>query len=1070
MTLPSNSVLCFVGSLLSQLGISAAIYFASIAAVSAQSATATLSGTIVDQNQAVITNANVSVISIAQGFQRSTTTNEEGNFVVPLLPPGAYIVKAERVGFATAELRNVVLSVNDQLAVKIEMKVGGISGESVTVVDGSSLTNESPAVATVINRNFVENIPLNGRSFQALISLTPGVVLTQTNVTEQGQFSVNGQRSNANYFTVDGVSANIGANASSVPGQSGAGSLPALSAFGGTNNLVSVDALQEFRMQTSTYAPEFGRSPGAQISIVTRAGTNEFHGSVFEYFRNDVLDANDWFANRAGLPRPALRQNDFGGVLGGPILKNRLFFFFSYEGLRLRQPQVGITSVPSLAARQAAPAGSQPFINLYPLPNGPATGTGLASFSSGFSNPGSLNATSVRIDAHLSSRMTVFGRYNHAPSKTSPRAGTGIALNVVRPFSASTQTVTAGITYLSGTTLTNDLRFNYSRNSAQLNSIIDDFGGATVPADSSVFPNGTSPSDSSFSMQIGNAIGSAIFWGTGSGTRQRQINLIDNLTAVLGNHQLKLGIDYRRLAPVIVPLAAYSQSLTFSGVGVAGSPAAGTLLSGRALQVRITSQKGPQIPIFHNLSVYAQDTWKSHPRLTLTYGIRWELVPPPHEANGNNPSALTQISDPATIRFAPPGTPLWKTTYNNFAPRFGLSYQLSRQRHRETIVRGGVGLFYDLGEGQASNAFAFAFPFTGRKVLTNIPLPLSPADAAAPIPGLTPTPVDSIYAFDPELKLPRIYQWNLAVEQSLGENQTISASYVAALGRRLLRLEEQPNVNPNFLGNFRLSKNDGTSDYHALQLQYRRQLSKGFQALVSFTLGKSIDNISTDAFSTLPADIFDLKLERGPSSFDVRRALNAAITYDLPSSRFKNRFHQIFSNWSVDGIVTARSAPPINVTYFLSTGTAILILRPDVVEGQPLFLKDLNAGGGRRINAAAFAIPTTLRQGSLGRNALRAFGLLQFDFGVRRQFSLGERIRLHLKTEIFNLFNHPNFGNPFANLGTRSGSTFFADPVFGQSTFMLGRSLGTGGTNGGFSPLYQVGGPRSMQLSVKVTF
>src|SRR5262249_23928543 len=267
-------------------------------------------------------------------------------------------------GFAPAQVTGVVLNVNDQKIITVYLKVGKIT-QTVEIVDASKLIEESPTVSTVIDAQFVHNAPLNGRSFQGLIGLAPGVVLTKASATEQGQFSVNGQRASSNYFTVDGVSANVAVVASIIPGQSGAGSLPGLSASGGTNNLVSVDALEEFKIQTSTFAPEFGRTPGAQVSIVTRAGTNSFHGSVFDYFRNDVLDATDWFVNASPLlSKPPMRQNDFGGVLGGPIplphfgeggpsfyrAKDRAFFFFSYEGLRLSQPLVGTTDVPSLTA------------------------------------------------------------------------------------------------------------------------------------------------------------------------------------------------------------------------------------------------------------------------------------------------------------------------------------------------------------------------------------------------------------------------------------------------------------------------------------------------------------------------------------------------------------------------------------------------------------------------------------------------------------------------------------------------------------------------------------------------
>jgi hypothetical protein len=308
----------------------------------AQSATATLSGTVEDQNGAVVPGANVIVLNSGTRLQREATTNDQGYFTIPLLPPSTYTVTVRRDGFAPVQIPNLVLNVGDQKALQIQLKAGDVNA-TVQVVNEAPLISESPAVGTVVDRQFVENLPLNGRTFQSLISLTPGVVVTGTNGQEQGQFSVNGQRANTNYFTVDGVSANIGSAGQSTLGQAEAGALPGLSAFGSTSNLVSVDALQEFKVLTSTFAPEFGRTPGGQIQILTRAGTNDYHGTLFEYFRNDVFDANDWFNNATRLSKPATRQNDFGGVLGGPLPlprfgeggpsflsgKNRTFFFFS---------------------------------------------------------------------------------------------------------------------------------------------------------------------------------------------------------------------------------------------------------------------------------------------------------------------------------------------------------------------------------------------------------------------------------------------------------------------------------------------------------------------------------------------------------------------------------------------------------------------------------------------------------------------------------------------------------------------------------------------------------------------
>jgi hypothetical protein len=307
----------------------------------AQSATATLSGAVTDPLGANVAGATVTLQNTGTGIKRTTTTNSEGAFVVPLLPPGNSTLTVEQSGFATITNRDVILNVGDQRSLLIQLRVSSVSA-TVDVTSDLSLLNESPSVGTVINRQFVENLPLNGRSFQSLVELTPGVVLTASNVTAAGQFSVNGQRAGSNYFTVDGVSANFGTSVASSLYQSSGGALPAYSALGGTNTLASLEAVQEFAILTSTYAPEYGRQPGAQVSVVTRSGGNEFHGTLFNYLRNDVFDANDFFANASGQPRAALRQNNFGGTFSGPLPlprfgvggkplldgRNRTFFFF----------------------------------------------------------------------------------------------------------------------------------------------------------------------------------------------------------------------------------------------------------------------------------------------------------------------------------------------------------------------------------------------------------------------------------------------------------------------------------------------------------------------------------------------------------------------------------------------------------------------------------------------------------------------------------------------------------------------------------------------------------------------
>src|SRR6266481_6945727 len=374
-----------------------------------QTETATISGLITDETGAVVPGAEVKLQSVERGAVGTTTTNNAGIYVFPSVQPGQYQIRVDKAGFKQVDFLGLIVNVQDHIEQNFRMQIGSVS-ESVTVSASDLHINTTDAsVSTVVDRQFAENLPMNGRSFQTLIQLTPGVVLTVSTPGTEGQFSVNGQRASANYWTVDGVSANIGIGANGLQGNGSGGALPAFSAQGGTNSLVSVDAMQEFRIQTSTYAPEFGRTPGGQISIVTRSGTNQFHGTAFDFLRNDVLDANDWFANNKGLKKPEERQNDFGGTFSGPIFKNRTFFFFSYEGLRLRLPQVAQSLVPDLQARQSAVPSMQPFLNAFPLPNGPDNvATGVAEFNASYSNSASLDAYSLRIDHKIGERLNLF--------------------------------------------------------------------------------------------------------------------------------------------------------------------------------------------------------------------------------------------------------------------------------------------------------------------------------------------------------------------------------------------------------------------------------------------------------------------------------------------------------------------------------------------------------------------------------------------------------------------------------------------------------------------------------------
>src|SRR5262245_6530783 len=414
------------------------------ASLRAQSTDASLTGRVLDPSRAEVPQARVTAINAGTNARHEAATDGSGRYALTNLRPGSYRIEVEKPGFRKLANSGVVLHVQDALEIDFDLTLGPVA-ESVTVEGGAPLVNgESATVSTVIDRAFVETLPLTGRSFQTLITLTPGVVLTPTVFNDQGQFSVNGQRASSNYFTVDGVSANFGVTGYFPMMQTAGGALPALSASGGTNSLVSADALQEFRVQTSSFAPEFGRTPGGQVSIVTRSGTNAFHGTVFEYFRDSALDARDWFVNANGLPKPDARQHDFGLVFGGPLIQDRTFFFVSYEGLRLHQPTSQVTVVPD-ASRQQAPAAMRPFLDAYPIANGAAVGPGLAQFSASYPNPSQLDAFSLRLDHRVNEKASLFLRYNYSPShldERGPIVSVGSALSSTNSLSSSMHTVT----------------------------------------------------------------------------------------------------------------------------------------------------------------------------------------------------------------------------------------------------------------------------------------------------------------------------------------------------------------------------------------------------------------------------------------------------------------------------------------------------------------------------------------------------------------------------------------------------------------------------------------------------
>jgi hypothetical protein len=1013
--------------------------------------TAALSGQVVDPSQAAVSGAAIILQDFRRGIERSASTIDNGTYYFDSIDPGTYSITVRKTGFADLRVDKILLAARSRQSLTLEMKLA-VAADSVTVEDQLVGISADASGGAAIEQDFLRHLPINGRGITALMQLAPGVVSGAG-----GGLNVNGLRSNANYYLLDGVSVgqgnSLGGGGGPVGGPGGGGPPGGGSLSSGLDAL-SLESLQEVRIQTSAFAPEFGRTPGAQVSMTSRSGTNQWHGSAYEYFRNHHLNANDWFANQAGIPRGRMLQHQAGATFGGRLVRNRTFFFAAGEFLRLRAPDTSVASVPDLTTRRSARANLRPYLNAFPLPNGPQLDAGAAQFSSVSSNPQNRESLSLRIDHALTARHALFARYSFSPSDSTQRGSDFISPNMLTSSISRSHAGTVSLISTLQPAVTNDLRINYSANSQRGRSYMDDFGGAVPLTDAQVFPAGINSSTGTYSLNI---LGlSSYSVSQFSRSQQGQVNIVDGITMVAGSHTYKLGLDLRVINST-THLPAYSVSSTFNGL----SGQAQSFLTGISTNSVVSSSLPAVYPTAVNWSLYLQDTFRLSEVTTLSYGIRWDINPAPTTREGPRPFAMSSANPERVTQ----SEGLYNTRWTDLAPRFGLSQIIDNRRGRELVLRGGIGVFHDLGYGASLSAFSGA-PFSNARTLTGAAFPLASTDLLAPVLPAT-KPYNQLGAAERTLQSPRIIQWNATLEKSLANGQLLSLGYAGTRGLRLLRTETQPSFSEDY-DVLRLATNGADSDYHALQAQYRRRYSRNLQLQASYTYSHSIDTASNDlGFGGGFATIFTS--ERGSSDFDVRHNLSVAGSYLLPTPRL-GVVTTFLRDWWFDFLWAARTGMPFNVIGVSAdssnnTGTTATSrglfaqVRPDY-NGAEIWVDDPTAPGGRRLNRNAFSSPTGFGQGSLGRNSIAGYGLTQVDLTLRRELRFTETHSLHLSVQGFNIFNTTNFATPTRNEGANMTSANFGVP----------NRLQNQGIGGGLGSVFRSGGPRSLQLTARFQF
>jgi outer membrane receptor protein involved in Fe transport len=1036
--------------LLSLLGVS---FAASL--VHAQTVGAMLQGSVADESGAAVPGAAVVVRSAATGAERDLRTDGAGRFSAPALPPGEYELRVSATGFQPVERRGIHLTVGQQAVVSLTLSVGGRSEEIVVDADVSRVNVTSGAVSGLVGEKEIRDLPLNGRSFQQLALLQPGVqaALTAGNDVVGGRtpkISINGARPEQNNFLLDGTDINNVYN--KTPGSA-------------AGVLLGVEAVREFQVLTNAYSAEFGRSAGGVINAVTRSGENVLRGSAFEFHRNSALDARNFF-DPPSRPKPDFTRNQFGATLGGPLRKDRTFFFVAYEGLIERLGITGVTSVPDDDARRGNLPGGRtvalhpaigPYIDLFPRANGRSLGGGAAEYLFSDTQPTDEHFFQARIDHRFSPGDTMFVRFTHDRGDVDRIPPNKPPVSNIEEKSRNTY-VTAEQQHTFSPALLNLLRVGLNRSV----SLADNRRTIDIPASLAWLPG-----EPFGYMTIGGLV-TEMFGDFRLPRNDRLDNwqLSDTLIWTKGRHSARFGLQVQRIK--------FDQDTTSQKGGIVTFTNLENFLLGRPSNVDF-AVPGLIDPLRKYrqwlLAGFVQDDVHFGSRVVANLGLRYEVVTVPTEVDGKISNLRNVTDSQMTI-----GDPWHQNpSLRNIAPRIGLAWDPFG--NGRTSVRAGFGIFHD----EILPKYYFFSgslnpPFTTRTTIANPPFPnvIANFDKNAYIRAQLQT-----VNFD--LQTPYIMQFNASVQRSLGD-WDVTLGYVGSRGKNLIRLGDanlapevmvdgvkvyQPQLgrrNPFFTGIWQRTT-DAESFYNSAQVSLQKSFTRGWRAQVSYTFSRAVDNssgINSQDFSSVVQynlDYYDLNRDRGLSAFQAKHNLTLNWTWDVPLARSSHGLTgALLKGWQLNNITSVRSGQPFTVQMdFNRSGNLNTVSfsrheRPDVKPGcsnNPIL-----GGPDRYWDVSCFQLPPVNQRGNLGRNTLIGPGLVAIDVALVKSFALGRDRNLQFRAECFNLPNHPNFAVPSgrtAFTGVNADGTPIVAPTWGRITSTVTTS-------------------RQIQLGLKLTF